>query len=190
MAIDSQGPTYDQIVSCLAEGQPLKSLFAVADDQWEVFYHRAFLMYKYGRNEEAEPLFRLLCLSDPQQEKYWIALGVVQQQLRKHTEALGSFLEAVRYGSRNPWAALHAAECYLLLKRDDLAMKQLTKASDWVLGSPDAKRILKRMNVLMQSIRNRAGDEAPDDLNSTKASSRDTVRELEIAEIERARLRV
>ena len=146
--------TYEAMAARLAAGQSLKTMVAADEKAWAGLYRQAYSLYKYGRYRQAEPLFQLLVLAEPDQGRNWVALGAVQKKLGKYEKALNTFVAAIQRGIRNPWLPLHAAECQMRFKRCGRALVHLNQALD-CLGGPDAARILARIRLLFEQIEKR-----------------------------------
>ena len=90
----------------------MRELKGITKAEMEAVYSVGFNMYRTGRYDDAEKIFRFLVLFDHLEPKYWIALGAVQQVKRNFQGAVTSY----GYGSfldlSNPKPQYYAAECY------------------------------------------------------------------------------
>lgn len=152
----------DEVRAYLRQGKPLKDLVGLGDQIWETMYEFGYHSFKNGQFAMAEYWWQHASLFDPLRGRNWISLGVACVRQQKYEEALNAFSLAVRNGSDNPWAPLHAAECHL--RRDDIAKatKALECAESWAGNSDEHELILKRIAMLRRGISKREGFLAAD----------------------------
>lgn len=112
-------PETKQLVDSLAHyfvhGGTLKDAKGMNDTHMEVLYTLGYNLYKSGKPEDAEKVFKLLTLLDYTEIKYWICLGAVQQAQRKFDLAIKAYQMATVLDSSDPRSQYHAAECFIAL---------------------------------------------------------------------------
>jgi cytochrome c-type biogenesis protein CcmH/NrfG len=86
--------------------------------------------------------FRVLCAMDCDDPKHWLGLGAAYQMLKDYDEALPAYGLAAVLDQTNPQVHLHAADCFIALKRIPdarnalaLADQHLKQANDQELRS-------------------------------------------------------
>ena len=144
----------EKILQKFAEGNPVRSIVKGHDRAWEVVYFRAHQLYKYGQYKQAENLFLLLCFSDPEQERYWVGLGLTRQKQEKYALALHAYLTPMRRGTCNAWVALHSAECYFKSGLYAEAIGCLNLATSWLEAdeaNPNRETIEQRIQGLQRA---------------------------------------
>lgn len=75
----------------------------------------AYEFYEQGRLDEAEALFRFLCLYDFYNADYTMGLAVVFQLQGRHRQAVDLYGVAMRLGFSDPSPVFHAGQCFLKL---------------------------------------------------------------------------
>ncbi len=145
----------ENIIKFNAEGRSLKSLVEGKEQVWETIYFQAHRLYKYNRFADAEGLFLLLTMVDPDDERYGLALGLARQKQQKHDEALEAYTDAAVHGSSDPWVSLHSAECYLKVEQYEFARGCLDITDTWAEGHADAANIEQRVKGLRKVLEKR-----------------------------------
>ena len=111
--------TEDKIAAAahqFAEGfATMRELKGITKAEMEAVYSVGFNMYRTGRYDDAEKIFRFLVLFDHLEPKYWLGVGAVQQVRKDYTGAIASYGYASFLDLSNPKPQLHAAECFLAL---------------------------------------------------------------------------
>ena len=100
-------------------------------DAMEGLYAVAHSFYSNGKYQDALKIFRLLCLYDHNNVRYWLGLGYTQKMLKEYTEALVTLTFALVYldcGDETAEAYLHTAECCSCLGRWNEARDYATEA--------------------------------------------------------------
>lgn len=93
----------------------MRELKGITKAEMEAVYSVGFNMYRTGRYDDAEKIFRFLVLFDHLEPKYWLGVGAVQQVRKDYKGAIASYGYASFLDLANPKPQLHAAECFLAL---------------------------------------------------------------------------
>ena len=93
----------------------LKEVRGITNDELEAVYSLGFGYYSAGRYADAQKLFEFLVLFDHLNNKYWFALGAVQQAQRDYEKAITSYGYSSFLDLENPKPQYHAAECFLAM---------------------------------------------------------------------------
>ena len=93
----------------------MRELKGITKAEMEAVYSVGFNMYRTGRYDDAEKIFRFLVLFDHLEPKYWMGVGAIQQVRKDYQGAIASYGYASFLDLRNPKPQLHAAECFLAL---------------------------------------------------------------------------
>ena len=101
----------------LREGEPVGQALAIPDSAVALLYARAHAMFRAGRPDKAEGLFRALCVLDGWSADHWVGYGVCLRMRSAWDEAAVAFASAARV--RPDWAIprFHALE--LSVRRED-----------------------------------------------------------------------
>ena len=105
----------ENLANYFVHGGTLKEAKGLSSTNMEVLYTLGYNLYKSGKSEDAEKVFKLITLLDYGELKYWIALGAVQQSMRKFDAAIKAYQMATLLDSSDPRSQYHAAECFLAL---------------------------------------------------------------------------
>ena len=123
MATESIAATVAQGMAGLLGGRStLGEARGISADSLEGLYGLAYGDYQEGRYAEAESAFRLLCLYDHENPKFWTGLGYARRQLGDHGGAAGALSLADTYAEvPDPERYLVLAECFLAAGDADAA---------------------------------------------------------------------
>ena len=83
--------------------------------QLEAIYNVGYTYYNSGRFDEAETVFKFLCMIEHTGHKYWTALGAVRQAKKNYKEAIQAYASAALFDMRDPKPHYYSAECAFLL---------------------------------------------------------------------------
>lgn len=83
----------------------------------ESMYAYAYHFYQQGRLDEAEILFRFLCIYDVNNVDYSFGLAAVYQLKKKYDKAIDIYSIVYTLDNPNPRALFHAGQCHLLNKQ-------------------------------------------------------------------------
>ena len=93
----------------------MRELKGITKAEMEAVYSVGFNMYRTGRYDDAEKIFRFLVLFDHLEPKYWMGVGAIQQVRKDYQGAIASYGYASFLDLQNPKPQLHAAECFLAM---------------------------------------------------------------------------
>ena len=93
----------------------MRELKGITKAEMEAVYSVGFNMYRTGRYDDAEKIFRFLVLFDHLEPKYWMGVGAIQQVRKDYQGAIASYGYASFLNLKNPKPQLHAAECFLAM---------------------------------------------------------------------------
>lgn len=109
------------------EGDPFAQ---TSEEKIKELYAFAYSFYREKQYEEANPFFRFLVLCRPSEAKYWKGFAACLQMQREYEEAINCYLYAqmLNQDKPDPYLYVHAADCYLALKRVESGLKALEAA--------------------------------------------------------------
>ena len=93
----------------------MRELKGITKAEMEAVYSVGFNMYRTGRYDDAEKIFRFLVLFDHLEPKYWMGVGAIQQVRKYYQGAIASYGYASFLNLKNPKPQFHAAKCFLAM---------------------------------------------------------------------------
>lgn len=84
-------------------------------DSLEALYGIGFELYRNGKHEDAKDVFRFLTLANSFERKHWLGLAACYQLRKEYLEAIECYSIAAVQDPSDPYAHLHAAECFFHL---------------------------------------------------------------------------
>lgn len=97
----------------------LKEAFGFSNESMEAFYFMGHAMFQRRNYPAARRVFEILTQFDPQEPRYYHALGATQHKQKDFLAAVRNYLLAFTYNPvSDPELQFHCADCYL--KMDDL----------------------------------------------------------------------
>ena len=87
----------------------------------EAAYRVGYNFYTSGRYDDAEKVFKFLCVFEHTNHKYWTALGAVRQAKKNYEEAIEAYATAALFDMNDPKPHYYSAECALFLGKLDMA---------------------------------------------------------------------
>src|SRR5262245_1033195 len=148
-----------QVLKRLGRGETLGQIVGMGPAQLDVIYSHAHALFERGLYAEAERLFATLSMLEHSTARSWLGLGACRLHRRAHDAALAAYRMALEL-AEDPRAALHYAECALLLGRDEDAKIALDRAIRWS-NRPDCEAIRRRADALSQGLARRIGEATP-----------------------------
>jgi type III secretion system low calcium response chaperone LcrH/SycD len=102
----------------------------------EALYGIAYELYRNGKYQEAQDVFRFLTLANSFERKYWIGLAACHQMQKHYTDAIECYSIAAIQDPSDPYAHLHAAECFFHLGNHAKALEALESAKITAKDTP------------------------------------------------------
>ena len=154
--------TEDKIAAAarqFAEGfATMRELKGITKAEMEAVYSVGFNMYRTGRYDDAEKIFRFLVLFDHLEPKYWLGVGAVQQVRKDYAGAISSYGYASFLDLSNPKPQYHAAECFLALGDKANAASALVALDQYC--PPESTEIGREYRAKAAELRKLVGEEA------------------------------
>lgn len=100
-------------IDTILAGGTLKDIKGISSDELEAVYAIAYNLYKTGKLDDADTLFKFLTTYDHMNQKYWFGLGAVRQAMKKFDAACSAYSYASLLDIRDPRPKYHAATCHL-----------------------------------------------------------------------------
>jgi type III secretion system low calcium response chaperone LcrH/SycD len=110
----------------LQDGASFGDLVGVNKEQMEVLYALGYSLYNSMKFDDACSVFRLLCLYDGAQVRFWLGLGGCLENLKKYQEAADAYtMGSMMSGLMDPEPMYYAASCFLKMKNKEAAESAL-----------------------------------------------------------------
>ena len=103
------------VLAGFAAGKTVAEMRGMSPDEVEAIYSMGYTYYQVGKLDEAEKIFRFVCLMDHLDSKYWLALGGVLQTKRQFAEAVKVYANIMIIDMHEVQAYYRLAECKLAL---------------------------------------------------------------------------
>jgi len=136
----------------------MRELKGITKAEMEAVYSVGFNMYRTGRYDDAEKIFRFLVLFDHLEPKYWMGVGAIQQVRKDYQGAIASYGYASFLDLQNPKPQLHAAECFLALGDKPNAASALLALDKYC--PPESTPIGREYRAKAAELRKLVGEEA------------------------------
>ena len=148
---------FNSVLEGIQAGATFKDMYGVSGDTMEAIYSHAYEFYQQGRLDEAESLFRLLCVYDFYNVDYALGLGAVFQLKKRYDKALDVYAMAYTISGGDARAMFYAGQCNLLLRRLGKARRCFESLLE---GSANERMRSQALAYLrtMQSTEREAGD--------------------------------
>ena len=136
----------------------MRELKGITKAEMEAVYSVGFNMYRTGRYDDAEKIFRFLVLFDHLEPKYWMGVGAIQQVRKDYQGAIASYGYASFLDLQNPKPQLHAAECFLAMGDKVNAASALMALDKYC--PPESTPIGREYRAKAAELRKLVGEEA------------------------------
>lgn len=116
----------------------------------KALYTLGYVLYSQGKYESAIPFFTILSLHNPDEERYYAALGACQKMVRAYEKSINNYAMALLLEPNHFEHILHIAECQIAGLYTEGAIDTLTQllALD-LTGRADASEIKQKAQALL-----------------------------------------
>ncbi|MBQ9275275.1 MAG: SycD/LcrH family type III secretion system chaperone [Succinivibrio sp.] len=115
-----------EIIDLVANGVSVAQMVGLSDEKLELLYALAYTQYQAGNYSDSENIFRVLCLYDGTQERFWMGLAGSLQHEERFAEAAEIYsMACTMTGLTDPEPMYYAARCLLKDGRSDDAINAL-----------------------------------------------------------------
>lgn len=119
-----------------SRGGSLRMLCGAAPDDLETLCKYASQLFDLGELEAARNYFYLLAQIDHWRFDYWLGLGMCQQRLGAHPEAIFCFSRSGMIEAQDPRSSYFAGISYDLMGNREYARKAFVAAIKWCAANP------------------------------------------------------
>lgn len=113
----------DSLMDAIQNGATLQDIYAVPNDTMQDLYKLAFDFYHHGKLDDAESLFRLLCVYDFYNPEYAMGLAAVHQLKKDYAKAIEFYALAYSLSQEDYRPMFYAGQCNLMLRQGIQARK-------------------------------------------------------------------
>jgi len=144
--MDVSNITDDQIqevVNQFAKVGTLRSMKGISNAEMEAIYSMGVTHYRAGNYDNAEKIFRFLCLFEHTSSRYWTAMGSVYQIKRNFAKAIQAYAFATFLDIRNPKPYYYLAQCHQALGNAEDALVALDGLDEYAPTDTEAGRKMR-----------------------------------------------
>lgn len=111
------------LVEAIQNGAVLKDVQGVSNDTMNDIYKIAYEFYHLGKLDDAESLFRFLCIYDFYNSEYSMGLAAVYQLKKNYRKAIDFYALAYSLAEEDYRPMFYAGQCNLMLRQEVQARK-------------------------------------------------------------------
>ncbi|WP_233592558.1 type III secretion system translocator chaperone SicA [Erwinia psidii] len=105
------------LIDAIQNGAALKDVQGVSDETMHDVYRLAYEFYHHGKLNDAESLFRFLCVYDFYNPEYAMGLAAVHQLKKNYSKAIDFYALAYSLAKEDYRPMFYAGQCNLMLRR-------------------------------------------------------------------------
>lgn len=113
----------ESLLDAIQNGATIKDVYAVSNDTMEDIYKLAYDFYNHGKLDDAESLFRFLCIYDFYNPEYTMGLAAVYQLKKNYAKAIEFYALAYSLSKEDFRPMFYAGQCNLMLRQGVQARK-------------------------------------------------------------------
>ena len=146
----------DELDKRIQEGEPLYKIVGLQESMVEERYEMALQMFKSGKLENAEVLFRWLCLFNAASSSNWMGLGACLHGQERWEEARTAYGMALAWSEENdPKPLYYLGICNYMLndkKSATMAFEEAVAAAGF--SDQDDRELVRRACAMLEQIEN------------------------------------
>ncbi|MBQ9405147.1 MAG: hypothetical protein IJU37_00235 [Desulfovibrio sp.] len=147
----------DELDKRILDGEPLYKIVVMQESLVEERYEMALQMFKSGKLENAEAIFRWLCLFNGASSSNWMGLGACLHGQERWEEARTAYGMALAWSEENdPKPLYYLGVCnYMLhdMKTATMAFEEAVAVAG--LSDEDDRELVKRACAMLEHIENK-----------------------------------
>ncbi len=136
----------------LQAGGTVGAFLDLNDDELEAIYAAGYNQFAARKFDQAIDIFKLLCLYDHFEERWYYSLGVAQQGKGDYAEALKAFSIATVLDMMDPKPQAQAGYCLMALGHKDEAKSALEGAILTCQDDPEHAEVKKQATALLETL--------------------------------------
>lgn len=144
------------LLDAIHNGATLKDVQGVSNETMQDVYCLAYDFYHHGKLDDAESLFRFLCIYDFYNPEYPMGLGAVFQLKKNYSKAIDFYALAYSLSKNDYRPMFYAGQCNLMLRHE----VQAKKCFEIVVTNCDDKTLNKKAEAYLSALDDLAKDNA------------------------------
>ena len=127
----------------------IRDILGFDDQQMDAFYAMGYNFYQAGKYDDANKIFRALCLFDSLVPKHWLGLGATLQMQKQYEQAAEVYGMCATINVEDPRASFHAAECFIALNDREKAIAALNTVVELSSDTPKNKPFIDKAKAML-----------------------------------------
>lgn len=146
----------EKLTTHFSQGGSLRDVAGITQEDLEAIYAMAYNLVSARKFEQAEQLFRFLCMYDHLEQRWWNGLGVTLQNAGKHAEAVNAYAMATILDVNDPRPQAQAGYCLAALQRWKEAADALGAAVEICADKPELAEVKVQAAGLLEKVQAKA----------------------------------
>lgn len=139
--------------SVFLEGKRPFEAMKLPENVCNVLYKQGYDLYNLGLYQQANAVFRFLCLLDPGAPRYHLSLAATNHQLGKYEAAIVMYFAAYGLDEGSPIPLYYLSDCYMKLSQPEASYVMLKHAAKNCEGKPQYEQLKTRCYLTMKQLR-------------------------------------
>ncbi len=140
------------IFSHLESGNIAGLLMPKNDGDFTDVYSLACDYYDKGLIEQAENIFRSLCLYDFSNIDYLLGLAAIKQVQKQYQKAINIYCLAINLDGNNPTVYFHIGQCYLYSGEKELAVNNFRHCLSLGCNNSEREQAMHYISVMGETV--------------------------------------
>jgi len=158
----------DDLLEAIQSGATLKDVNSVSNDTMNDVYKLAYDFYHHGKLNDAESLFRFLCIYDFYNPEYAMGLAAVYQLKKDYQKAIDFYALAYSLSKDDYRPMFYAGQCNLMQRRAVQARKCFeivaSRCSDEALNQRASTYLLALKEINSEEVDSTPTEETKEDI--------------------------
>ncbi|WP_299999412.1 type III secretion system translocator chaperone SicA [uncultured Cedecea sp.] len=158
----------DSLLEAIQNGATLKDVNGVSNDTMNDVYKLAYDFYHHGKLNDAESLFRFLCIYDFYNPEYAMGLAAVYQLKKDYQKAIDFYALAYSLSKDDYRPMFYAGQCNLMQRRSVQARKcfeiVVNRCDDEVLNQRASTYLLALNEINSEEVEDGPTEETKEDI--------------------------
>ncbi|WP_312625823.1 type III secretion system translocator chaperone SicA [Scandinavium sp.] len=149
----------EQLLDAIQNGATLKDVQGVSSDTMQDVYKLAYDFYHQGKLNDAESLFRFLCIYDFYNPEYAMGLAAVYQLRKNYAKAIDFYALAYSLSREDYRPMFYAGQCNLMLRQ----AAQSRKCFEIVINRCNDALLVEKSKIYLSALDKLKHDETEQD---------------------------
>lgn len=148
----------DSLLDAIQNGATIKDVQGISSDTMQDMYKLAYDFYHQGKLNDAESLFRFLCIYDFYNPEYAMGLAAILQLKKNYAKAIDFYALAYSLSKEDYRPMFYAGQCNLMLRQAVPARK----CFDIVINRCSDAELCQKAGAYISALNNLKNDEVQD----------------------------